>query len=869
MWGCVPLEATPPPPPPPMVDYSRVKEGSRRSSRVAQVQREEAERKKQEEEERRKQQLEQEDEKRRIRDEKKRKANAAAGRAGKRGRSSLDDCADGVEEDGSEGEEEEEVAGESNETDLRCAWEFAAVVHWCRIFGDSMRLPKFSSDALENALQQPTPAQLSDAKVSDDGGDGSGAANVVHGTVIEDVQVDPLVSELVLKLVKSGLVSEKARQEEIGEWEGKLFRKLERYKLTYEMYSIFPNGNPMSSTTPGSWLQMTPLQRVRVIYFLCSLRCEECAFVRDAIKRTVDNLEYTADALRNEPIGIDNKGMRYYTFAHMGEDCYMYREKRPAAGRHGGRVRWETVATTMEEVKELAEGFRTSKSRNEKDLYQYITSYHIPQLEETALERERQQKRAEKQLEISLMPRKRSSRIARNELERAEMERVRIAAEEEEKRMAEIRRRELLQNARETRRYRRGPEDGDENLYAQNFQSSKSDRSQRRAMREAGITDDHIRRTLTNRGFYSEVADDDLFEDEEAEEDPTGEARGGDGDDRDDEASEEYVAEEEEEEEDDDDDSFASDEEFGARRKSTQAKRTSGRKKEVKVVFSESDEEDDDGFDFSEEDEEEEGPMGGTSDEENDGEDHTDEIMYRHRDAEGNGKAELSAVPKEPFLESIAKSLADPGNINRTASIAMTSVKNEDCRAYQYNGSAANDHVAAARPECFHSAEKEEPAMPAAAAPNHTSLSAMDNGVVLASSRVHGETAEVVAPVSGVSKVEAAVVTQPTASRPGMMPQATFSQPSATSTGPILTNGSAMNGENHPLAVTDAQQFNATLLATRPLAKVEDSNGNGDTRRTNLLADSVHALPTAQPEAKRIKIVMSRPPPPPPAAQNL
>ena len=174
--------------------------------------------------------------------------------------------------------------------------------------------------------------------------------------------------------------------------------------------------------------------------------------------------------------------------------------------------------------------------------------------------------------------------------------------------------------------------------------------------------------------------------------------------------------------------------------------------------------------------------MGGTSDEENDGEDHTDEIMYRHRDAEGNGKAELSAVPKEPFLESIAKSLADPGNINRTASIAMTSVKNEDCRAYQYNGSAANDHVAAARPECFHSAEKEEPAMPAAAAPNHTSLSAMDNGVVLASSRVHGETAEVVAPVSGVSKVEAAVVTQPTASRPGMMPQATFSQPSATST---------------------------------------------------------------------------------------
>ena len=412
-WGlsCISVRAA-------MVDFDNVKEGKRRSSRVAEVQKAEEQRRREEAERRRRE----EEEAERRREERKRKAaEREAERARKKARRAAvyEDDDDGAgEADGPDGEDDDGEDGEPEdcETNLRRAWEFAAVVHWCRIFGDSMRLPKFQSADLETALQQPAPAQVVAAHggpggAAADGGAADGGAAGGAGCV-EEVYVNPLVSELVLRLVKSGLVSEREHRELLGDWEGKLFRKLERYRHAYELLAVFPQGNPMRSAAPGAWLLLSPLQRVRVLYLLCILRCDECALVRDAVKRTVDNAEYTADALRNEPVGVDDRGRRYYTFAHMGEDCYLYREKRPAAGREGGRVRWETVATTMEEVRALADGFRGSSSRNERRLHEYLTAYHIPQLEETELERERQQKRVERQLEISLMPRKRSSRIA-------------------------------------------------------------------------------------------------------------------------------------------------------------------------------------------------------------------------------------------------------------------------------------------------------------------------------------------------------------------------------------------------------------------------------------------------------------------------
>ena len=819
-----------------MVDFDNVKEGKRRSSRVAEVQKAEEQRRREEAERRRRE----EEEAERRREERKRKAaEREAERARKKARRAAvyEDDDDGAgEADGPDGEDDDGEDGEPEdcETNLRRAWEFAAVVHWCRIFGDSMRLPKFQSADLEAALQQPAPAQVVAAHGGPGGGEGGAAADggvadggVADGGVggagcVEEVYVNPLVSELVLRLVKSGLVSEREHRELLGDWEGKLFRKLERYRHAYELLAVFPQGNPMRSAAPGAWLLLSPLQRVRVLYLLCILRCDECALVRDAVKRTVDNAEYTADALRNEPVGVDDRGRRYYTFAHMGEDCYLYREKRPAAGREGGRVRWETVATTMEEVRALADGFRGSSSRNERRLHEYLTAYHIPQLEETELERERQQKRVERQLEISLMPRKRSSRIARNEMERAETERARLAAEEEERRMAEIRRRELLHNARETRRYRRGPDDGGaDDAYAQSFRSSKEDRSQRRLMREAGITDDHIRRTLTSRGFYTEEdLDDDMFGEDPEEGDGGAGAGAAGGDDDDDErgedASEEYIADEEEEDEEDEE--LASDEEVRARRRAAHANRSSGRERRPKAVYAESDEEDEEKLAFSDEDdddEEEEAPL---SEEEEDEEEDEEEggvgVGHLAGPAVDHGPQPAHAVP-----------MPNPGDVNRTASLAMASVKREDCSVYRSNGA---DH----------------------GVPATNGGGAFPVGGADFSGR----------PSAGREAFGGAFVQL--GSPPGG-PQATAAQraqvPAWAAAPP---NG---HGPAPPLGAPAPAVAAAPTSAACALSE-NNSNNNGEARLHPCAAsDSVYAaVPEPKPEAKKIKIVMSKPPPPPP-----
>ena len=397
-------------------------------------------------------------------------------------------------------EEEKKDAKQS----LRSSWEFAAVVHWCRTFGDTLLLPAFAAETLEEELLRETWKQEA---YWDDALEQMVAAG-------SDAIV---LSELVLKLSRAGMGRE--GQAKRDPFQLKLFRKLERVKNTTELLELFPHGNPMTAET--GWAPLSPRQKLRVLYLLCVLRTEECPLVRDAVKRTVDNPEYTAVALRNESFGIDADGRQYYVFSHQGEDCYVYRERAPASCRPGRKVEWETVTTTMDEVRDLAERFRKSRVPGEKGIFRFLMDIHIPRLEEAEHERERQRKRLENLQRIAAMPRKRSSRIAKNEAERHEAEVARKIAEEEEKEEVERLRREALVHARETRRYRRDVNTGSvTNLYAQTFRNGTQDRNHRLQMRSAGVTDDNVRRMYRSSGFYNEEdADriiDEMLEDEEA-----------------------------------------------------------------------------------------------------------------------------------------------------------------------------------------------------------------------------------------------------------------------------------------------------------------------------------------------------------------
>ncbi|KAM0753570.1 hypothetical protein T439DRAFT_158190 [Meredithblackwellia eburnea MCA 4105] len=93
--------------------------------------------------------------------------------------------------------------------------------------------------------------------------------------------------------------------------------------------------------------------------------------------------------------------------------------------KEDGIYEWEVECITMDDWRSFAARFETSKDRQERALYRLVTNEILPILEEqhAALERERQ-------AELILLSRKRSSRIAL--LESAAEEEARIAAQQAE-----------------------------------------------------------------------------------------------------------------------------------------------------------------------------------------------------------------------------------------------------------------------------------------------------------------------------------------------------------------------------------------------------------------------------------------------------
>mmetsp|Transcript_6943 Transcript_6943/g.12014 ORF Transcript_6943/g.12014 Transcript_6943/m.12014 type:complete len:461 (-) Transcript_6943:372-1754(-) len=257
--------------------------------------------------------------------------------------------------------------------ELRSSFAFAQVCHFCRVFAVALRIKSLQADHLEQCILHP-------------------AAN------------NKLTSELIYKLVRPDATRTYSEYEAESKWHEMLLHKVR------SEYADFWEADPLFE---GDYYAITPLQRVNIILALCEWRLNQCQEVRDSISASVNSTEFTADCLRQEPLGADGEGRLYFHFASDGEDCRLYRET--SAIVSGGKLpklksdaQWETVCVTLEDVEELIARLRKGK-KADKALGKSLENDVLKPLEETRAARERQLKRA---LEMEAMPRKRSSRIA-------------------------------------------------------------------------------------------------------------------------------------------------------------------------------------------------------------------------------------------------------------------------------------------------------------------------------------------------------------------------------------------------------------------------------------------------------------------------
>jgi hypothetical protein len=105
---------------------------------------------------------------------------------------------------------------------VRSSWEFAAIVQFCRLFREVLRVKPFSADNLEAAILNPDSHRV-------------------------------FLNELLYKLLKKGH-SQRAEDKELDLWEELLHRKLSKQWGEY-----FPN-NPLDTT---DFFSVEPQTRVR------------------------------------------------------------------------------------------------------------------------------------------------------------------------------------------------------------------------------------------------------------------------------------------------------------------------------------------------------------------------------------------------------------------------------------------------------------------------------------------------------------------------------------------------------------------------------------------------------------------------------
>lgn len=179
-----------------------------------------------------------------------------------------------------------------------------------------------------------------------------------------------------------------------------------------------------------------------IVHQLCEFRLE----AEDVFEK-VKNLD--AASLRVEPLGKDSEGITYWYF--YGTRLYKEippqrgdklddrkkkkkkkkdkKEKKKKKKRRNSedtdddmenRSIWSVACLTLEDWEKLAEKYKKSKKKCDRELYETITDSFLPEIVKMFAEKEREEKRRL----IMMQPKRASSRIERKRQEQEERDRI-------------------------------------------------------------------------------------------------------------------------------------------------------------------------------------------------------------------------------------------------------------------------------------------------------------------------------------------------------------------------------------------------------------------------------------------------------------
>ncbi|KAK6627783.1 hypothetical protein RUM44_010262 [Polyplax serrata] len=314
--------------------------------------------------------------------------------------------------------------------DIQSWSEVPSIAHFCSLFRAAFNLLDFDIEELEEALLT-------------DGAEDSGSS---------------LLQELIVRLLCGCIQSN-----DVSTFNYQMFlRRLFRQKC-----HEYGRENPFNTDID---FQFLPLRtKVEILHALCDFRLDA-----DDVQDLLKNLE--SDSLRVEPLGHDEKKSAYWYF--YGTRLYRedfprnkkIREKRRKSKedkRKKKKVKtsyesdieddlapgiWQVVCYTEEDWEKLAQKFKGSTCKDEKDLHKTLTEDFLPEIPRLFAEKERLQRKRM----LEFQPRRQSSRLEK--LKQREEEEKILAREEEEKLKLEKEERERRERlmARAVRAFHRG-----------------------------------------------------------------------------------------------------------------------------------------------------------------------------------------------------------------------------------------------------------------------------------------------------------------------------------------------------------------------------------------------------------------------------
>ncbi|KAI8596604.1 hypothetical protein EDD21DRAFT_242545 [Dissophora ornata] len=260
---------------------------------------------------------------------------------------------DGASDSGSPEVSQKKKAGEDDPysvSDLHSSWEMAFVYGFLVKFKGLLRqncpLPEFSIEDIEEGLL----SKSSNACIEDI------HANLLSNLLNRKKAVDSATWQKVL----ADTMDVKHRAQEL-EYDQNLMRYY------------------------GDYYWIPPPERVHILKTLVHWVLQEGVVVRGGIEE--ENERYKV-----EPLGTDDAKRVYWYF---GEGTRIYREPKELKKKNSG---WETVTSTLEEIKGLVESLKSTGSKREKELQARLQEEIIDPIEDKILQTKLKQERLEKRM---------------------------------------------------------------------------------------------------------------------------------------------------------------------------------------------------------------------------------------------------------------------------------------------------------------------------------------------------------------------------------------------------------------------------------------------------------------------------------------